>query len=130
MEGYITISIMFCIFLLITILSTKVLAANEVEITKVEITTPTGIYKEGNKITARLTFSKPDAMKDTVALNGDIYVWICEIDDTTGVAKILVNAKKIEREPQLPLGSRVNAYFFDNTTSFYCWETYQQQEKL
>ena len=69
------------------------------------------------------------SMDEVVANNGDIYIWICEIDDTYDVPKIIVVAKKIERIPQLPLGSRLSAYFHSDSTSTFCWEAQGKDDR-
>ena len=62
-------------------------------------------------------------MDDLFAESGDVYIWIVEVDKQYHVPKVIVNGKKIERS-QLPVGSRMKAYFFNDETSTYCYETY------
>ena len=56
-------------------------------------------------------------LDNIAAENGDLYIWVCEVDKLTSVPKILVNAKKIERLTQLPLGSRVITNLEDDLTT-------------
>jgi len=62
-----------------------------------------------------------DEMENIVATSGDLYIWVCEIDNNSN-PKIVVNAQKIDRIKELPLGSRMTSFFFDNETSTFCYE--------
>ena len=65
------------------------------------------IWKKDNTI---------DDLQNIVAEKGDIYIWICELDSDFN-PKIVVEAKKIERLEQLPLGKRIVGHFFDDDTT-------------
>ncbi len=60
-------------------------------------------------------------LNDIVAENGDIYIWICELDSKF-VPKIVVEAKKIDRKTQNALGDRIFASFSNDNTLISCWE--------
>ncbi len=64
-----------------------------------------------------------------VSEKGDIYISICEIDGKYNIPKILIKGQKIERLEQLPLGSRLKAFFFNDYTSTYCWETTGKEDR-
>lgn len=69
-------------------------------------------------------------LDNIVAENGDIYIWICELQKDTFTPKILVEAKKINRINQLPLGgNRINVSLDDISTFFSCWETKGNNER-
>jgi len=61
-------------------------------------------------------------VEDLAAESGDLYIWVCEVDKTTRVPKMLLSAKKVERLTQLPLGTRIKIYFFSDYTSSFCYE--------
>lgn len=61
-------------------------------------------------------------VEELAAENGDLYIWVCEVDKTSKVPKMLVSAKKIERLKQLPLGCRIKSYFFNEYTSTNIYE--------
>jgi len=65
--------------------------------------------------------------KDKYQLGGEyLYVWVREQQRIDGKVqyKMQVNAVKIERVKQWPLGTRFSAYFFNDRTSFYLWDYY------
>ena len=70
-----------------------------------------------------------NSVENIVAENGDIYVWVCEVDGTYRIPKLLVSGEKIERKSQLPLGKRLLAYFFNDSTSTFCDETMGKNER-
>jgi len=84
---------------------------------------------ENQDIWESLDENKITFVEDTVEENGDIYVWVCEVDGTYRVPKLLINGQKIERKAQLPLGNRIKAYFFDDKTSTFCYETITEANK-
>ncbi len=60
---------------------------------------------------------------------GDVYITVCEIDRNTDIPKIVLKSRKIERLESLPLTQRLTAYFFDEYTSTFCWETHGENER-
>ena len=60
-------------------------------------------------------------LNSIIETKGDIYVWIYEFDSES-TPKMVVNAKKIERLEQLPIGERFSASFADDNTYIHCWE--------
>ena len=67
-------------------------------------------------------------MHEIIETSGDIYVWVCEVDSNR-TPKIVVNAKKIDRIKQMPLGTRLTAYFFNDETTTFCWEVNQNENR-
>ena len=55
----------------------------------------------------------------TLSKAGDIYLWIVEKIPSAKQCRIVLNAQEIERLPQLSLGRRITAYFFNDYTSSY-----------
>lgn len=93
----------------------------------------TRIYGYGSEI-----FENPDEkligtfgnLDNLVAENGDIYIWICELDYNTHTPEILVKAKKVNRINQLQLGGgRINAVLDDISTRLSCYETNGENER-
>ncbi len=69
-------------------------------------------------------------LDNIVAENGNIYIWICELEKDTSTAKIVVEAKEINRINQLPLGgNRIDVSLDDIGTFFSCWETKGENER-
>lgn len=65
--------------------------------------------------------------KDKYQLGGEyLYVWVREQQRVDGKVqyKMQVNAARVERIKQWPLGTRFKAYFFSDRTSFYLWDYY------
>lgn len=67
-------------------------------------------------------------MHEIIETSGDIYVWVCEVDSNI-TPKMVVNAKKIDRIKQMPLGTRLTAYFFNDETATFCWEVNQNENR-
>ncbi|MGN1297699.1 MAG: hypothetical protein ACI4VH_04665 [Clostridia bacterium] len=65
--------------------------------------------------------------KNLLAEAEDVYVTICELDNTTNTPRIVLNSKKIERLSHLPLTQRITAYFFNDCTSTFCWEPHGEE---
>lgn len=68
-------------------------------------------------------------IRNFFAENGDIYITICEIDNTTDIPKIVLESKEIEQLELLPLTQRITAFFFDDYTSTFCWEICGENER-
>ena len=65
---------------------------------------------------------KGKSIWDFYAEKGNMYLYLCEFNNTDRTAKIVINGKEIERFAQNPLGARITAYFHDAWTTLYLWE--------
>jgi len=64
--------------------------------------------------------------------NGEnLYIWISEGQFVGGekICKNHVEVYEIKKLPQLELGKRITAYFFDTYTSIYLWDYYNDENK-
>lgn len=92
-------------------------------------------FSKGNRIwqTTLNTFSNKvngnDSISNLFAEAGDIYITVCEIDYNTKIPKIVLESEKIERLGELPLTQRIEAFFFEDYTSTFCWEIYGANER-
>lgn len=87
-------------------------------------------YENNRDVWERLNENNTiSSVEKIVETNGDIYVWVCEVDGTYHIPKLLINGQKIERKEQLPLGTRMHAYFFDEFTDIFCYETITEKER-
>lgn len=68
-------------------------------------------------------------IKEIFVESGDVFLTICEIDGNTGVPKIVLKSKKIDKLDSLPIGRRLLAYFFDDETSTYCYELHSDNQQ-
>jgi len=73
-------------------------------------------------------FSNQYDLVNFIEKNSDMYYWLCEkqMNYETGIRehKFIVSAKKLERPALKNIGSRINCYFFSDSTSTFLYEAH------
>ena len=82
----------------------------------------------------RSDYSKIVDTNEYYERNEPIYIWVASSDYNEETQEyentMLINGFEMERPEQLPLGSRLNAYFFSDYTSTFCYEPYSDDRNM